>query len=101
MHPDYVPYDGGYYYADPREIFDGEEAAPTFPKRQGFKIFTVDGDVFFADSYSYYTEGVKLDGSGLLVLMFAPKNGYDKGKLHKVPVQRVTHIVDLSDEPEL
>jgi hypothetical protein len=64
----------------------------------GFRIYTVDNDMYRADSYSYETEGKRLDGSGITVLVFRPKNGPDLGKVTKMPLHRVDRIVDMTPE---
>lgn len=63
-----------------------------------YAIHTIDNDVYYAESYSYDTEGKDLSGSGVLLLVFKPTNGRERGLVHRVPVNRITSIVDREEE---
>jgi len=63
-----------------------------------FKIYTADGEVFFAERMSYVRQGSSASEDGILVLAFVAKNGPDQGHRHLVPVGRVTRIIDTKED---
>jgi hypothetical protein len=57
-----------------------------------YKVYTVDGDVFYTGAPPTYERDGGDDGP--LMCVFVPKNGRDIGKVSRIPMARVTNVVE-------
>jgi len=66
----------------------------------GVKIYTTDESVYFAPQVEYFsveTENVLAEQRVILTFVrFTPNNGYDKGRVHTMPVARVSRVVTVT-----
>lgn len=94
MDPDYA--DTMLDAIDLQRKADKENAAMTQSVRSNttqYKIYTLDGDIWYTNSYTHITEGLRLDGQGVNMISFVPSNGMNRGREHRILLEHISEIV--------